>query len=246
MLRFSKLGKVRFTSHRDVARMWERALRKAAIPVAYTEGFSPRPRLSFGLALPTGHESLGEYLDVDLNAQAGPVDVAALPGPARPGPAHRDRVQAAVPIEPGTPSLQQAVVSCTWRHRSDRPVTAEVEDAVAGCSPRSGSWSPEHARVTRSSTTSAPSSCPWPSPARPATMQAKPARNSLPNSEHNPAACAPRELVLALGGGELTEGRACRIHQWLLLDGARQEPIAISDESLCGATPAPHAAARAS
>ena len=49
-IRFSKLGKVRFTSHRDTARIWERALRRVEAPVAYTEGFSPRPRLSFGLA----------------------------------------------------------------------------------------------------------------------------------------------------------------------------------------------------
>ena len=63
-LRFSKLGKVRWTSHRDVARMWERALRRAEVRVAYSEGFSPRPKLAFGLALSTGHESLGEYLDV--------------------------------------------------------------------------------------------------------------------------------------------------------------------------------------
>src|SRR5689334_18250150 len=74
-IRFSKLGKVRFTSHRDVARMWERALRRAAVPVAYTEGFSPHPKLSFGLALSTGHESLGEYLDVDIDRAAAPLDV---------------------------------------------------------------------------------------------------------------------------------------------------------------------------
>ena len=65
--RFAKLGKVRFTSQRDVARMWERALRRAGLPLAYTEGFSPRPQLSFGLALPTGCESLAEYLDVALD-----------------------------------------------------------------------------------------------------------------------------------------------------------------------------------
>ena len=57
--RFAKLGKIRFTSQRDVARMWERALRRAGLPLAYTEGFSPRPQLSFGLALPTGCESRG-------------------------------------------------------------------------------------------------------------------------------------------------------------------------------------------
>ena len=57
------------------------------MPVAYTEGFSPRPRISFGLALSTGYESLAEYLDADLQVDAG-VDfedtplrlTAALPG----------------------------------------------------------------------------------------------------------------------------------------------------------------------
>ena len=87
--RFAKLGKIRFTSQRDVARMWERALRRAELPLAYTEGFSPRPQLSFGLALPTGCESLAEYLDVVLDDRpagdgrrrrgrpAGPADRAA-------------------------------------------------------------------------------------------------------------------------------------------------------------------------
>ena len=46
--------------------MWERALRRSGLPVAWSEGFSPRPLLSFGLALPTGAESLAEYLDVRL------------------------------------------------------------------------------------------------------------------------------------------------------------------------------------
>ena len=73
---FSKHGKVRFTSHRDIARIWERALRRSALPVAYSEGFNPRPRLSFGLALSTGHESNGEYIDVDLAADADDIDLA--------------------------------------------------------------------------------------------------------------------------------------------------------------------------
>jgi hypothetical protein len=57
--RYSKLGKVRWTSHRDMARMWERAFRRTHLPLAYSQGFSPRPKVSFGLALPTGGESLG-------------------------------------------------------------------------------------------------------------------------------------------------------------------------------------------
>ena len=69
-VRFTKLGKVRYTSHRDVARIWERAIRRVGLPVVYTEGFSPRPKVSFGLALPTGYESVGEYLDISVHPAA--------------------------------------------------------------------------------------------------------------------------------------------------------------------------------
>ena len=66
-VRFVKVGKVRWTSHRDLARVWERAIRRVALPVAYSQGFSPRPKVHFGLALSTGHESLAEYLDIDVD-----------------------------------------------------------------------------------------------------------------------------------------------------------------------------------
>src|SRR2546421_1452639 len=81
-LRFAKTGKIRWTSHRDVARMWERAFRRVGLPLAYTQGFSPRPKVSFGLALPTGHESAAEYLDLELaadNAATAEVDISSLP-----------------------------------------------------------------------------------------------------------------------------------------------------------------------
>lgn len=69
-VRFSKTGKIRFIGHRDVARVTERAVRKAGLPVAYSEGFSPRMKLSFGLALPTGYESDGEFVELPLVADA--------------------------------------------------------------------------------------------------------------------------------------------------------------------------------
>ncbi|MDQ6840030.1 MAG: TIGR03936 family radical SAM-associated protein, partial [Actinomycetota bacterium] len=115
-LRFVKTGKIRWTSHRDVARMWERAVRRVGLPVAYSLGFSPRPKLHFGLALSTAHESLGEYLDVDLDPAAGAViDVAGLPQLLTPClPAGVD-LQAAAVIDTADDSLQQAVTSCSWR-----------------------------------------------------------------------------------------------------------------------------------
>jgi len=118
--RFSKLGKIRFTSQRDVARMWERALRRASLPLAYTEGFSPRPQLSFGLALPTGAESLAEYLDVALDpgrAAAQGIDVAALPDTLSELLPEGIEIEEAVPVERSKDSLQQMVTSCSWTMR---------------------------------------------------------------------------------------------------------------------------------
>jgi radical SAM-linked protein len=124
--RFVKLGRVRWTSHRDVARMWERALRRARVPLAFTEGFSPRPKLSFGLALPTGCESLAEYLDVSVSQPVEADDVLTRLGPLLP-----DGVTptAAAPVPEGAPSLQQAVTSCSWE--IDVPASEpEVRGAV--------------------------------------------------------------------------------------------------------------------
>jgi len=76
-IRFSELGKVRFISHRDAARAFDRAFRIEALPIALTEGFSPRPQVSFGLALSVGHESVAEYMDVRF---AEVIDLDDLPG----------------------------------------------------------------------------------------------------------------------------------------------------------------------
>ena len=118
--RFSKLGKIRFTSQRDVARMWERALRRARLPLAYTEGFSPRPQLSFGLALPTGAESLAEYVDVALDpvrAVEQGVDVATLPAALSGLLPEGIEIEDAVLVERSKDSLQQMVTSCSWTMR---------------------------------------------------------------------------------------------------------------------------------
>ena len=132
--RFSKLGRIRFTSQRDVARMWERALRRARLPLAYTEGFSPRPQLSFGLALPTGAESLAEYVDVALDpvrAEAAGVDVAALPGVLGALLPEGIEVEEAVPVERSKDSLQQIVTSCSWTMRLAGVTREELVALVA-------------------------------------------------------------------------------------------------------------------
>jgi radical SAM-linked protein len=65
-LRYAKRGKLRFTSHRDVARAFERALRRADLPMAYSQGYSPHPKVSWVGAAPTGAASEAEYVEIQL------------------------------------------------------------------------------------------------------------------------------------------------------------------------------------
>lgn len=65
-LRYAKRGRLRFTSHRDFARALERAVRRAGLPIAYSSGFSPHPRISYANASPTGAASEAEYLEISL------------------------------------------------------------------------------------------------------------------------------------------------------------------------------------
>jgi radical SAM-linked protein len=75
---------MRFASHRDVARAMERGVRKAGVPVAYSAGFSPHPRISYSDGAPTGSASEAEYLEISLTRRCEPADLgrsldAALP-----------------------------------------------------------------------------------------------------------------------------------------------------------------------
>jgi radical SAM-linked protein len=74
-LRYTKRGRLRFTSHRDIARAFERALRRAQVPMAYSAGFSPHPKISWVGAAPTGVASEAEYVEISV---AERVDLARL------------------------------------------------------------------------------------------------------------------------------------------------------------------------
>jgi radical SAM-linked protein len=74
-IKYAKRGRARFTSHRDFGRAFERALRRAAVPMAYSSGFSPHPRISYANAAPTGAASEAEYLEIGLAAVCDPVKV---------------------------------------------------------------------------------------------------------------------------------------------------------------------------
>jgi radical SAM-linked protein len=240
--RFSKLGKVRFTSHRDVARVWERALRRAALPIAMTEGFSPRPKVHFGLALSTGYESYGEYLDVDFD-EGDELDVDPLPELLTPLLPAGLSVDVAVPIDRREPSLQQAVTSCTWEMRIAEQPGSSVADRAAGLLARAsvpvtrerkGQLVHDDLRPSvlaldvRCDETSGPSNV---------TLEVE--------LSTQPRGVRPAELLNAFEPplpDPITDGgRVCRTQQWITTtDGARREPLSLH------ATSVPHAEERAS
>ncbi|MFZ2012715.1 MAG: TIGR03936 family radical SAM-associated protein [Nocardioides sp.] len=75
-VRYAKRGRLRFTSHRDFSRAFERALVRARIPMAYSSGFNPHPRISYAGASPTGAASEAEYLEIGLAEQVDPAALA--------------------------------------------------------------------------------------------------------------------------------------------------------------------------
>ena len=224
-LRYSKHGKVRFTSHRDVARIWERVLRRAELPLARTEGFSPRPKMHFGLALSTGHESLGEYLDVDLREpEADEIDLGMLPERLSPLLPPGIEVEAVSVINRSDPSLQEAVTSCVWRievpGQSVDSLTSAVAamlaaDAIPVVRERKGKQVADDLRpgILHLSVLG---STPDDAPETGAVFEAELATQ--------PRSIRPAELLAAFDP-PLPEGRVCRIFQWINEDGATREPL---------------------
>jgi radical SAM-linked protein len=109
-IKYAKRGRARFTSHRDFGRAFERALRRAAVPMAYSSGFSPHPRISYANAAPTGAASEAEYLEIGLAAACDPTAVhAALDAALPPG---LDIVEVVV-APPG--ALADRLTGSRWR-----------------------------------------------------------------------------------------------------------------------------------
>ena len=83
-LRFNKEGLARFISHLDLMRTFERAFRRAELPIAFSQGFNPRPKMTFASALSVGISSSSEYLDVEFSEDVSASDVALKLNPALP------------------------------------------------------------------------------------------------------------------------------------------------------------------
>jgi radical SAM-linked protein len=125
-IRYAKRGPLRFTSHRDFARAFERALRRAAVPMAYSQGFSPHPKISYASAAPTGVASEAEYLEIGLQAAVDPAELArALDAGLSPGLDVLDAVVA------GAGSLADKIDVGLWRIELPQVEPGVAEAAVA-------------------------------------------------------------------------------------------------------------------
>jgi len=117
--RYAKTGRLRFTSALDLGRVFDRALRRAQLPIAYSEGFSPHPKVSFPDALPLGYASTGEYVELtfavplDLETVVAGLD-AALPDGLS--------VEDAVEVSDGSPKLASLLRASLWLLEWDRAV----------------------------------------------------------------------------------------------------------------------------
>jgi len=217
-LRYTKLGKVRWISHRDVARALERAFRVAQLPLAFSEGFSPRPKVSFGLALSTGHESDAEYVDLVL---AEDVDVDALPERLSPALPEGIAVVGAVSLADRAPALQEAVTCVAWRVDVARTDLTDVDPAqlrdrvdaalalpvLETTKRRKGHDVVEDVRPV----------------IRRIIVCDEPSAIVEMEMSTQPRGAKPGEVLAAIG--DFIDIRARRTHQWIERDGARQEPL---------------------
>ena len=124
--RYAKRGRLRFTSSRDIARVFERAVRRAGVPIAHSAGFSPHPKLSWVGAAPTGVASEAEYVEIGLTAYVDPdATAAALDRVLPPG------LDVCEAVLAGPGSLADRMEASVWELRLPGADRAEVEKALA-------------------------------------------------------------------------------------------------------------------
>ncbi len=124
-IRYTKRGPLRFTSHRDFARALERAMRRASIPVAYSAGFSPHPKISYQSAAPTGVASECEYAEISLRREMEPEEFARRLDEAL--PPGIDILAAVTAHEPG---FADRIEASRWRIEISHTDPNTVSDAV--------------------------------------------------------------------------------------------------------------------
>ena len=245
-VRYAKRGRMRFTSSRDFQRALERALRLAEVPMAYSAGFHPHPKISYANAAPTSVASEAEYVELSLTRALDPTELraalqAALPVgldivevvAAQPG-ALADQLQASawelvftgVPLETVERAVQaflgQASVEVT-RMMKQGPRAIDVRGPVVSAQVRLAEAGPEP--TTGALTTAEPAA------GEPASEPAagEPAVVLLLTVRHTTPTVRPAELWTALvevSGQALPRPRSSRLAQGPLAeDGSIGDPL---------------------
>jgi radical SAM-linked protein len=220
-IRFTKRGKVRFISHRDVARAFERAFRIEQLPLAFTQGFAPRPKVSFGLALSVGYESDAEYLDVQL---AEAVSVDAVTGPLSAALPEGVEVIGVGALAERAPALQESVTAVRYEVTvtgvDDRSVAADEVATAVDRALAQPSLPVTRTRKGREVTEDLRSIV--------RVMSVLDVGELGPvldlELSTQPRGARPTEVLTAVDGG-LVERRVLRTNQWIERGGARLEPL---------------------
>lgn len=124
-IRYAKRGRLRFTSHRDFGRAFERAVRRAGTPIGFSSGFSPHPKISYANASPTGAATEAEYLEIGLTRVCDPEEVKAALDDAL--PAGIDIVDVVVA---GQGSLADRLQASEWEITLTGVDPSAVDEAV--------------------------------------------------------------------------------------------------------------------
>jgi len=209
---FSRTGSLALLSHLDTLRLLERALRRSTLPVSFTGGFHPLPRLQLALPLPLGAEGLGEWMDLEFAVIVDPATV-------------RQRLQAVLPVEftlhsvqsvpSGSPSLSQELEAAEW--------WIEFVEAAPGRQEAPGRWPGAVATVLEAER------LPWHDHDKKGRARQRDCRPYLRRLELLPPPLAPAEgRWLALEAAIDPQGRSLRpehLQRWL--SEAFEEPLTI-------------------
>lgn len=115
---FSKQGALRYTGHLDLHKLWERAARRAELPLAYSQGFHPQPKMSMAAALPLGFSSRCEVLDMKLERD---IPLEGLSDTLQATLPSGIQVLAITQVDDRTPALQTQVDSAEYEVRLTEP-----------------------------------------------------------------------------------------------------------------------------
>lgn len=141
-IKYEKVGAIRFASHRDTIRLFRRTLAAGNVPVCYSHGFNPHPRLSFGPSLRTGWEGLGECMDVLLERPVldfGAACNAGLPEGLR--------IVETADVEPSVPKLSNDVKAARYAVFVDRRNPVAAIPGAEGTAAARGSGGPTNSAV---------------------------------------------------------------------------------------------------